>query len=287
MIVGHEYDHANISFSTPGASQLATTGHVSVDGARLYYEVAGDGPAAVLAHGATFDTRMWDDQFAALSERFRTVRYDARGFGKSGTQSETPYSVADDLSALLGELDLSSASVIGLSMGGGTALEFALRYPDRLHSLVLVDSDLPGQPASKDAARLAVEIRNTARTDGVEAAKDKWLSHPYFTAASEKPDVFERLRMMVEAYSGAIWPGPSRRVDIDPPPARRLHEIKAPTLVVYGERDMPDFVRFAQLLAEGIDEAELVPIPGAGHMCNMEAPDTFNSTVLEFLMRTE
>lgn len=104
----------------------ARTGFAAVNGIRLYYEVAGSGRPLVLIHGMSLDTRMWDDQFEPLAQHYRVVRYDARGFGKSALQTGRSYAHTDDLKALLEYLDIEHAFIVGLSMGGGIAIDFAL-----------------------------------------------------------------------------------------------------------------------------------------------------------------
>src|SRR5690349_14993808 len=103
-------------------SYAARTGVADVNGTRLFYEIAGAGPALVLLHGFSLDARMWDAQFAAFAQRYRVLRYDARGFGRSGVPGAEHYSHADDLHALLGHLGIAQAALIGFSLGGGIAL---------------------------------------------------------------------------------------------------------------------------------------------------------------------
>jgi pimeloyl-ACP methyl ester carboxylesterase len=116
-------------------------------GARLVYEVAGDGPAVVLIHGFGLDMRMWDPQAGPLAARFRVVRYDCRGFGASGPlDPAVPYTHAGDLVALLDHLDIGDAVLAGLSFGGRVALQAALAAPDRVRGLALLDAVLDGVP---------------------------------------------------------------------------------------------------------------------------------------------
>jgi pimeloyl-ACP methyl ester carboxylesterase len=105
----------------------AGSGYAEVNGTRLYYETAGAGHPLVLIHGYTLDSRMWDDQFETLSKKYRVLRYDLRGFGKSAYPSpDKSYCHTEDLRALLDYLKISKAYVMGLSMGGGIAVEFTL-----------------------------------------------------------------------------------------------------------------------------------------------------------------
>jgi len=121
------------------------SGFLEVPGGRLYYEVGGDpDEAAVLfIHGMSLDTRMWEDQWSAFAERYRVVRLDLRGFGKS-TSEATPFSDIDDLVGLLDHLGIERVHVVGLSMGARVIVDFALAHPERVHALVSADGVLSG-----------------------------------------------------------------------------------------------------------------------------------------------
>src|SRR5262245_50478023 len=120
-------------------------GLAEVNGTRLSYEAAGEGHPLVLVHGFAADTRAWDDQLAVFARHYRVVRYDARGFGRSALPVEgTPYRHEDDLLALLAYLGVGPAHVLGHSMGGATAVKFALAHAEHTSSLALADSGLEG-----------------------------------------------------------------------------------------------------------------------------------------------
>jgi pimeloyl-ACP methyl ester carboxylesterase len=100
-----------------GSPDATLSGFADVNGARLFYEIAGGGPPLTLLHGFSLDTRMWDDQCAALAQRYRVLRYDARGFGRSAVPTAERYSHAEDLRALLGYLEIAYTALIGFSLG--------------------------------------------------------------------------------------------------------------------------------------------------------------------------
>src|SRR5438445_8825693 len=120
-----------------------TEGFVDVEGGRLFYEEAGSGPAVVLVHPGLWDSRIWDPQFHVFAERFRTIRYDVRGYGGS-TKPEREYSNVEDLYAVLTHLDVERAAVIGCSMGGQIAVDFTLEHPEMVTALVPVAAGLSG-----------------------------------------------------------------------------------------------------------------------------------------------
>ncbi|MDQ2784320.1 MAG: alpha/beta fold hydrolase [Chloroflexota bacterium] len=258
-------------------------GVADVNGTRLYYEVAGTGAPIALIHGFSLDNRMWDDQFAPFAERHRVVRYDVRGFGKSAPFGDAPYTHADDLAALLDHLAIPHAAIIGLSMGGGIAVNFALAYPAMTSALIPVDAVIGGYQWSEAWKTANGSVRPTARSASINAAKQLWLDVALFTPAREQPALDALLAAMVADYSGRHWLGGDPHQNTEPPAIDRLGEIAAPTLVVVGERDMPDFLVVADTLAQRIPGARKIVLPGVGHMANMETPEQFNADVLGFL----
>ncbi len=257
-------------------------GFVDVEGGRLYYEVVGDGDPVALVHGFGLDARMWDAQVEALSERYRVIRYDVRGFGRSSIPTARRFSHAGDLCALLRRLGVTSAHVVGLSMGGAIALNFALLEPAAVRSLVLVDAALNGFEWSEAYNASFDAMEKCAAGEGVERAKRMWLEHELFAPARERPQCAAALAGMVGDWSGWQLHNEAPVMPMDPPAAARLSEIRAPSLVVVGERDLPDFLAIADLLATGIPSARKVVMRGAGHMSNMEAAE-FNEVLTAFL----
>ncbi|MDQ6780533.1 MAG: alpha/beta fold hydrolase [Candidatus Eremiobacteraeota bacterium] len=260
-----------------------TAGTALVNGTKLYYEVSGQGTAVVLVHGLGLDRRMWDDQFAILAERYRAIRYDLRGFGRSALPGSDAFRHGDDLRALLDHLQAPTAHVVGLSMGGGVALHHGLLYPEATLSLVLVDSALDGHPWSAAWDESLDAISDQALTAGAAAGNERWLAHDLFAPARERAAVQAKLAQIVRDSSGQHWIQNSPSRGIKPRASARLAQISAPTLVVVGERDLPDFQTIAETLAQGIPGARKVVIAGAGHMSNMESSPEFNRTILAFL----
>jgi 3-oxoadipate enol-lactonase len=271
------------SQSMAGLRNAAHMGFADLNGTRLFYEIAGAGPALVLLHGFSLDTRMWDDQFAAFAQRYRVLRYDARGFGRSGVPGPQRYSHADDLLALLGYLDIAHAALIGFSLGGGIAISFALAYPAAVDALIVVGCLLPGRRLSAELGASFGAIWSAGRRLGVAAARERWLQHPLFAPILEQPGPGARLARIVSEYSGWEWAHHDPQLDTDPPPAARLGELRAPTLAIVGERDLPDFQAIAGLIERELPGARRVVLPSVGHVVNMEAPERFNALVLEFL----
>jgi len=262
------------------------TGFAEVNGTRLYYEVAGSGEPLVLVHAFTLDTRMWDDQFEVLARDFRVIRYDARGFGKSAAPNPgEPYSNAEDLAALLDQLDARRAHVVGLSMGGRFALDYAVTYPDGPRSLVVIDGVIGGWQWSREWIAAYAPIVEAGRRRDVAQAKSLWLGLSLFAPARAQAPVGAHLKQMVDDYSGWHFVNQNPERAVSPPAVGRLGTIRAPTLVVVGELDLPDFRRMSERLERDIPGARRATIAGAGHMANMEAPEGVTRALREFLLR--
>jgi pimeloyl-ACP methyl ester carboxylesterase len=254
-----------------------------VNGTRLYYEAAGNGQPLVLIHGFGLDCRLWDAQFAPLARQYRVVRYDLRGFGRSAPPAGEGYRHVDDLKALLDFLHIERAHLLGFSLGGAIALDFALVYPQTVQTLVLVDSVLEGYRMSREWDESVKSIWAHGRAGDVAGAKALWYEHPLFRPARENPEAALHLAQLFQGYSGWHYAHRNPHLRLEPPAAQRLSQIAAPTLVVLGEQDLPDFHAVAHTLAAEIPHAQLVVLPAAGHMCNLEAPQQFLQAVLDFL----
>lgn len=245
------------------------------------------GPPVVLIHGHSLDLRQWDEQVPALTAAgFRVIRYDVRGHGRS-TAPPTGYTwenYAADLRELLDRVNVRAAHLVGLSMGGGIALQFAVDLPAHVLSLTLVDSALPGFTYSDEFSRQIEALVAAVRADGPRAAFDRlWLTHPLFDGLRRFPDRFQRVREMVLAYPAADYREGALPAGYAPDVIDRLHEIKAPTLAVVGERDIADFRLVADVLAENLPRARKLVLPDCGHLAPIEQPDAFNEALIAFL----
>jgi len=262
----------------------ATTTVLDLPGARLAYQVTGDGPAVVLVHGFGLDMRMWDQQAEHLAARYQVIRYDCRGFGTSGPFDPAHvYTHAGDLLALLDHLRLGQAVLCGLSFGGRVVLQAALTAPERVRGLALLDAVLDGvpwDPESQAAIDLAGDL---AQTRGLLAGRAAWLAHPLFAAARSKPEVCDRLAAMVAAYPGQHWIGHDPHEQAGPQPLDVLEELAMPVLVMVGEHDVPGFREMSAALARRVPGARYHVVQGAGHMVNMEQPEAVNDILLRFL----
>ncbi len=268
---------------SPPLSPAPTAGVLVLPGARLAYEVTGEGPAVVLVHGFGLDMRMWDAQVRHLAGSFRVVRYDCRGFGSSGPfDPAAAYTHAGDLIALLDHLHLGQAVLAGLSFGGRVVLQAALAAPDRVRGLVLLDAVLDGVPWDPGSAAALDETARQARARGVLAGRAAWLAHPLFAAARGRPEVASQMAAMVAGYPGQHWTGHDPH-EQTPRPIDALEQLAMPVLVMAGEQDVPGFREMSAVLARRIPGARYHVVANAGHMINMEQPDAVNQVLGQFL----
>ena len=270
-------------------TQLPPSGTVQANGQQLYYEIHGDGPPLVLVMGIGYDSSLWTlAQVPALSARFRVVLVDNRDAGRSSKASH-PYRIADmadDLAGLLDALGIAQSHLLGLSMGGMIALEFALRHADRLDRLVLTGTGAAPARAAVDPIRIWSWVKANDATgevfggqqfvslfstsflrnhQGVRDTADLLASNPY----PMTPQAYQR---QADAY------GQFDALD-------RLGAITAPTLVVVGEQDLLTPPWIAREVAAAIPGARFEVIRGDGtsHVVPIERPDDFNRLVSAFL----
>src|SRR5205807_6862604 len=134
-------------------------------------------------------------QFREFARHYRVIRYDVRGYGRSETPTR-PYSDVKDLLALLDGLGVEKAHLVGLSLGGRIAIDFALQHPDRVRSLVAVGPGLSGYEWSDEAERRVWQIAEAARDEGPAKAVERWLRDPYLAPAMEDPELARRVRRL-------------------------------------------------------------------------------------------
>jgi pimeloyl-ACP methyl ester carboxylesterase len=261
------------------------TGTAAVNGTNLYYEISGSGDPVVLLEGGQLDRRLWDDQFEVLARSYRVVRMDVRGFGKSPDVSG-PYQSHEDLHTLLKALDIPRAHLIGLSLGGRIAIDFALTYPDMVSSLVLVAPGLSGFPWSDTKYEWGERIHKALVAHDATGAVNAWLDSDYMKPAATNPRTRDRVRTLAHANARA-WLQPDTERPLSPPAYPRVGEIHAPTLLLIGSIDNADIQRIVSYLVAQIRGAEKVEFEGAGHLPNIERSDEFNHAVLAFLSRAK
>lgn len=270
---------AILSAALPPASVCAqaVTGTTS---AGLFYEVSGSGHPVVLIHAFSVDRRMWEPQVAELEGRFRVIRYDLRGHGRSVAPTE-PYTGFGDLRALLDTLGISRATLVGLSAGAEIAINFAIAYPDRAAGLVLASPGLGGY-ATPPLPWAGPVFEAAAAGDAVRAAA-LWAETPIM-AMRTNIDAAETVTALV-MDNARLWSYRRTEQPLSPPAIGRLAEITCPAVIIVGDADLAHITDIGRLLVEGITNATLVTLPGAGHFPNLDTPALFNGALTAFLGR--
>jgi len=266
------------------------TGFADVNGTRLYYEVAGTGHPLLLIHGGLVDRRLWDDQFNVFAQHCQVIRFDVRSFGDSApiTAETPPYSLEEDLYSLLKFLGIEKTYVLGLSMGGAIAINFTLMYPEMVDALIPVAMGLSGfEPAEEDKASEAdvyEAIRSGNVVRAVELTLRFWTDGPMRTPEQVNPAVREKVRAMTTRnFERPEDENATQPRALEPPAISRLSEIHVPTLIIFGDQDVRDILKIADILEKEIPGAKKVVIPDTAHHLNMEKPEEFNRIVLDFL----
>jgi 3-oxoadipate enol-lactonase len=244
------------------------------------FEDRGSGPPLVLLHPFPFSRGIWSGVGDALARHHRVIAVDARGFGASplGPGRAGIADLADDLAALLQRLGVARAAVLGMSMGGYTALAFAARHPDKLAALILCDTRAEADPPAMRAARDGAIAR--IREQGVGAYLPG--SMPRLLSPAAPPALWAHLLARAEDRAASLIAGIEALRD-RPDRTGDLAAVRCPALVVRGAEDQVTPAEAAQALAAGIAGARLAVLPGAGHLSHVEAPGPFLAAVGSFL----
>lgn len=261
--------------------------HIQVNDVSLYYELHGpeNAPALVLNNGVIMNAATsWIFQTKALSEHYRVLQYDCRGQGQSD-HPDSPYSMdihADDLAALLAALDMDSAHIAGISYGGEVAQAFVLKYPEKVRSLILIDTVSEVGPELQLVIQSWVDALRTGDALAFFNATVPWNFSPEWIAASTP--ILEDAK---ERYKLLDFPAVIRLCEafFDVDFTERLGEIKVPTCIMVGELDLIKGPRYAKIIKKHIPHAEYHVLEGAGHASCWERPDEFNALILDFLGR--
>jgi 3-oxoadipate enol-lactonase len=248
--------------------------YADTTGMKLWYEEAGSGPAVVFLHAGLMDHRMWDPQWTPFAERFRAIRFDAPGFGRSDPPARE-YVLADVLAGLLDALSIERAALVGCSMGGGAEVDYALSHPERVAALVAVATGLSG--SSFRAYSDEQEARGEAAWNAgdLETLAELWLE------VWAPLGVDERLRAI--AHESAKTFAMPEEVDPPNPAADRLGGLAVPTLVVAGSHDVAAITENCRRLAAEVPGARLEIFADSDHLPSYREADRFNRLVLGFL----
>ena len=252
----------------------------------MYYEVHGEGEPLLLIMGLGGDLTGWIFQTLEFSKQYRVIVFDNRGVGRSDAP-DTPYStelMADDAAGLLNALDIDKAHILGLSMGGMIAQELALKYPQRVKSLILATTAACPHSTNKHVldtwTRMALEgvsVETRFREQLPWIFTDKFFDNPELVQLALNTKLANPDPQPAYAYTRQV------AACLEHDARDRLGQITAPTLVLVGKEDILLPIQMSEELAAGIPNAELVVLEGGGHGFLVEIAGKFNRAVLDFL----
>jgi len=257
-------------------------GLAEVEGGKLFYEEAGSGPPIVLIHDGLLHREVWDAQLASFASAHRVIRYDRRGYGRSPAP-EAPYSNIDDLSRLFDLLGIGKATLMGISSGGGLAIDFTLAHPEKVEMLVLVGAVVGGLGYSDHFFLRGGHYTADDRQSPVSRMA-YWTGKDPYEIAPENEEARRKARRLLEENPRNLDDAKNalaRRPDR--PALPDLGKIAIPVLVLAGESDIPDVHAHAGAISAGIPGAARVVVPGAGHLVPLEKPEEFDAEVSRFM----
>ncbi len=254
------------------------SGYVLVDGGKLFYELAGKGKNIVLLHDGMVNREIWDEQFPLLAKNFRVVRYDRRSYGKS-SDPQLKYSHIDDLNQLFIQLKIDKAIIFGMSSGGRLAIDYTLKYPEKVNGLVLVGAVVSGFGYTSHMDTRGGHFNPQKFSDPIKVNEYFIMDDPY-EIYSENTLAKEKVMKLLPnlGRENRVPTQPADRIAV-----RFLSEIKVPTLILVGEYDIPDVQAHAGVINAGIGNSKREIIPRSGHLIPIEQPALFNEAVMNFL----
>ena len=255
---------------------------INANGIQIHYTIDGEGPWLTMSHSLACDSRMWDEQVAVLAKRFKVLRFDTRGHGRTEAPGGA-YSLdmlADDAAGLLAALGARSTHWIGISMGAMIGQTLAVRTPDLLSSLVLADTTSRNPPEVWPMWQERIDIAESKGMEPlVEPTLARWFTAPYLKARPERvKPIADMIRATpVAGYVGCCHALP--KIDL----TGRLKEIKVPVLALTGTEDAS--AASTRTIHESIPGSAFVAIPSASHVANVEQPEAFNAALTKFYDR--
>lgn len=266
--------------ASPPSKTAAPESMVEVENGRIYFEQCGSGPATILLlHDGGAHSAVWDDVWPAFCQRFRTIRYDRRGYGRS-PEATTWYYETDDAVAVLHHLHVAKAIIVGSSHGGEVSINFTLAHPDIVQQLILVGAVVSGMPYSDHFLDRGSQNSRPLEKNDVASAIANWANDRYLIAPGHDATRKRLIALQTANPQNLTHNDYARPV---PSALPRLHEIRVPTLILTGDADIPDVHAHAGAIEAGIPGARRVVLHDLGHLMYLEKPDEFTKAVFAFI----
>ena len=265
---------------------VAPSARIAVGEHAIAYRSTGQGPALVLLHGFLCDSRVWRGELETLSDQFKVVAWDAPGAGESRDPPD-PFTITDWAAALAAFLDaigIERAHILGLSWGGLLAQEFYRLHSQRCLTLILADT-YAGWKGSLGPRAAQQRLTRCLRESTLPADEfiTRWVPHEFF--ANAKPELADEMAIVVSQFHPLGFRLMAETL-ADNDTNDLLATIQVPTLLLWGEHDQRSPIGVAEQFRSAIPRAELTVIPGAGHVSNMEQPNTFDTHVRRFCLES-
>lgn len=257
------------------------SGYIDVDGGKLYYDIIGNGKPIIFLHNGMIHSVVWDGQIGEFSKQYKTICYDRRGYGKS-PQTESEYSNVEDLNTLLEELEIKRANLIGMSAGARISIDFAMQYPEKVSSLVLVGPVVSGFSFTRHfflrGGHATIDILN----DPKAFLNYMFTDDPYSIYRENKEARLKALAILKENLQNFDRQKFRLNRDLNLNSVSKLNNIKVPTLIISGEFDIPDVHAHSGAINAAIPNSRRVVVNEAAHLVPFERPQIFNEYVIGF-----
>lgn len=267
-----------------------SSGWMAINNAKIYYEIAGEGEPFVMIHAGVADSRQWNNEFDYYADHYRVLRYDMRCYGKS-EPVEGEFSHMGDLKALLDEFDiLQPAILMGCSMGGGIAMNFALTYPTRAKALIMVGSGPVGLELDTSTPAKFAEAEKAYEAGDLDLVCEL-ETQIWFDGEGRTPEqVNVSMRKLAYEMNHIALKHEAKHLGKRLPDtrflaARRLDKLSIPVLIIVGAHDTPYIYAAADVMVEKIPYAKKVVFEDAAHLPNMDQPEEFRKILDVFLER--
>lgn len=263
--------------------------YITVGESNYWCEVSGQGKPVVLLHGFTGSTATWSTLVPTLADRFQVITFDLPGHGKTKVDTaKTMLECCSDMKAILEQLGLRKIHLLGYSMGGRTALSFAMTYPDMVESLIL-ESASPGladEADRKERINSDHKLAGRITRDGVESFVDFWESLPLFESQKNLPDSMQQVireERLAQREEGLATSLRFMGSGVQPSWWDKLETLAIPVLLVVGEWDLK-FIKLNKDMDYLLPQSNLVTVQKTGHAIHVEESNFFGKLVSEFFL---